>query len=288
MFETVSFDQKIIDILFDVGVLNDSTHKLLTIVEQSKGYIAGGFALQVYQSLVYRNSLHQDVDYLRNEYLQSNLTFEDVTQTDKTPSPGDIDVWFETEEDAVQFFTMCSLACFEPAVVYNKRTQGGFAVNYFCFLHDGSCGQKVQVITGLMGTCQTVCEKFDMLNTACALRNNNVIFHKDLNAIVANNNVVLNERSRFMSKYGCVKMQLNRLVEWGNRHKYNIVTEQTCKFVNDHFDKFIAPIDSVPNVRNFLKQITDIAILNIAQYFTHKLSDDNLFSFVEYLNQCDE
>lgn len=285
MFNAVTFDRKIIDMLLSTNVLNDSTHKLLSLVEQHGGYIAGGFALQVYQVMVENNALHENAKMLRNGYLQSNLFVRDVTSPDHTPSPGDIDVWFETVEQLAQFTSAYDkLPTPILSSVYLKKSIGGFATNYFCFDEFGGCGQKVQVITGLLGDSEFVCSRFDTLNTMCVLRGRCIEFDERLPEVVKNKEVVINPGPSMMTGIGSIHMRLNRIFEWGTRHKYNFVTVQITALINEKFDDIVVDCaESVDNASAYGNELITSVICNIGRFFVEVLSDSNLRKLSLYL-----
>lgn len=285
MFNVATFDRKIIDTLLNAGVLNDSTHTLLELAEQHGGYIAGGFALQVYQVMIESNSLHENASVLRNSYLQSNLAIRDVTDPNKTPSPGDIDVWFETVEQLTQFVAAYDkLPVSAQSSVYVKKTIGGFATNYFCFDEFGACGQKVQVITGLLGDSEFVCSRFDTLNTMCVLHGCCIEFDERLPEVVKNKEVVINPGPSMMTGIGSIHMRLNRIFEWGTRHKYNFVTSQITALINEKFDDIVVdcaePVDSASAYGN---ELISSVVCNVGRFFVKELNDSNLRKLSLYL-----
>lgn len=214
----IDFEKSIIDELFDLQILNNTTYQLLKIVMKHHGYIAGGFASFLAQTIIANGGVKEwserTIDGVGRLIAKKDLWLSSGSPVRAMRSylknfKSDIDVWFENDIDQQAFFDESKSYINIVDIIDGIEK---YAIDYVCY--DENNSQKIQVVKRL-GKPEEIFVDFDFYNAMCYITHNKIFVPDQFEWLCEQKLLHINhfEKSK-------INLRLKRMKKWMQTHDF--------------------------------------------------------------------
>ena len=304
----------VLEFLHNEKFINHSCLSVLKTAFQHNCYIAGGFSAAYATSVLLNDDFEHLKKYTRN-YSIHQLNSLHVDRLEEFQKNGgnylkqmfkfDIDVWFETHDDASQFLKNVHTGE-QFATIFNKRskigqickqpTVKGWGHEFACFSYDGNAN-LVQAITKIVGSVSQITNNFDIYNAACVIKDNKLFVPTEFEELLRKKQLKVNNFDTF-SPY----VLLKRINKWRRNQVFSEgFVDETRNQLTSLLDNLIREAISTKGILSFDKKsrmpinatlknlfkpmidsINDETLLKLSSYFVSSLRQNNDLSAGNY------
>jgi hypothetical protein len=250
------------DALRDIfrNCLSSHEAKTLSIAFEAGGMICGGAARRIAASLFKINARPRTnhVDYVSSYFRDG--------RHDSFNKPGDIDVFFPTDESVTRFWRNFSVSSI-PSVAHVSESVLGYARNIRI-----NTGVNIQVVKPVCGsTVEHQLASFDIYNAMIGLNAHKAIIPDEWHYLEQHSMLHVH---RFQTDY-----QLKRIIKWMTRQQYESLSPKTASEVGTYAFELMERIkeaDGLPTPWKDVKITVDTVRHALYPLLTHLTNDQLL------------
>lgn len=218
----IEYEKDVIAQLYEKNVIHESTFQLLTLAQEHRAYITGGFASR-YANVVFAKTSISDLKWTTT----TNISRERL-EWKKFSTYHDIDLWFRTKKEQEEFVANVK-RLYE--FIDHKDSSAGFADEFYCYDHNDKNAQIVQAIRNICGEPHEVTSVFDIYNAACVIDRKNLYVPKNYQWLLDNDCIHVQNWNNLRGK----NLTIHRLAKWlRGRNDIKNMTSSTVKYIEQN------------------------------------------------------